>query len=129
LERLAVCAHVHLERGETEPAAALAAEILTLCRSGGVLGWNSILHMLAWTLCALGRGDELVQILLASDDPWTRAARAFASGDLERSADICGAMGAVSEEARDRLWLAEALVKQNRRADAEQHLQRALDFY
>ena len=39
------------------------------------------------------------------------AAAAFAAGDLRRAADICEGMGAVTEEARDRLWLAEDQVK------------------
>jgi hypothetical protein len=38
-------------------------------------------------------------------------------------------MGAATEEARVRLWLAEALVRQNRRAEADTQLQRALAFY
>ena len=38
-------------------------------------------------------------------------------------------MGAFTQEARDRLWLAEALIEQNRRGEAEIHLQRALAFY
>ena len=88
-----------------------------------------VLHMLAWLLTALGRGDDLTEILPASDDPWTRAARAFAAGDVEGAAEICAGMGAVADEARDRLWLAEALVQQGRRADADTQLQRALAFY
>ncbi|MDQ6821867.1 MAG: hypothetical protein M3076_16280 [Actinomycetota bacterium] len=57
------------------------------------------------------------------------AAEAFAAGDVRRAADICGEMGAVTEEARDRLWLAQALINQNRRAEADVELQRALAFY
>lgn len=38
-------------------------------------------------------------------------------------------MGAVTEEAHDRLWLAVALVEQNRRAEADIQLQKALAFY
>jgi hypothetical protein len=38
-------------------------------------------------------------------------------------------MGAATEEAHDRLWLAEVLVQQHRRAEAEVELQRALAFY
>ncbi len=63
------------------------------------------------------------------DSLWVRAAASFAAGDLRRAADICGVMGAVTEEARDRLWLAESLIKQNRRAEADIELQRALAFY
>jgi hypothetical protein len=61
--------------------------------------------------------------------PWVSAARSFAAGDLRAAADVCSAMGAVTEEARDRLWLAEALIDQNRRAEADVELQRALAFY
>lgn len=38
-------------------------------------------------------------------------------------------MGALGEEALDRLWLAESLVKQNRRAEAAVQLQGALAFF
>jgi hypothetical protein len=38
-------------------------------------------------------------------------------------------MGARTEEARDRLWLAEALIEQDRRAEADSELERALFFY
>jgi len=87
------------------------------------------LHVLAWVLAALRRGQELIEVLPSSDVPWVHAAAAFAAGDLRRAADICGGMGAVTEEARDRLWLAETLINQNRRAEADVELQRALAFY
>jgi hypothetical protein len=38
-------------------------------------------------------------------------------------------MGAVTDEAHDRLRLAEVLVQQSRRAEADTQLQRALAFY
>jgi hypothetical protein len=80
-------------------------------------------------MSALGRERELIEILPKADVPWLSAARSFAAGDLRAAADVCSAMGAVTEEARDRLWLVEALIDRNRRAEADVELHRALDFY
>jgi tetratricopeptide (TPR) repeat protein len=124
------CANVFRECGDSKRAASLADELLAELRAGGELGGtHQSLHVLAWTLSALGKGHELIGVLPKADVPWVQAAKAFASGNLGQAAEICAAMGAVTEEARDRLWLAEALVKQNRRADADTQLQRALAFY
>jgi DNA-binding SARP family transcriptional activator/class 3 adenylate cyclase/tetratricopeptide (TPR) repeat protein len=127
---LSVCAHIFCEGGHTERAALLADEFLTELRSG--TGTSPILwpfHILAWTLSALRRGGELIDVLPKSNVPWVRAALAFTGGDLRRASDVCGEMGAATEEARDRLWLAEALIEQSRRAEADVELQRALAFY
>jgi hypothetical protein len=122
--------HVFRESGDTARASRLADEFLTdlgvLTGAGYVL---ESVHTLAWTLSALGRGQELIDALPSSDAPSVQAAAAFAAGDLRRAADICAGMGAATEEARDRLWLAEALIEQNRRAEADVELQRALAFY
>jgi tetratricopeptide (TPR) repeat protein len=124
------CASVHCECGDRDSAAVLVDELLAELHAGTAFGWaNEILHVLAWTAYALGKADELIEVLPKWDVPWVHAAAAFASGDFGRSADICADMGSVTEEARDRLWLGEALVKQNRRADADVQLQRALAFY
>jgi class 3 adenylate cyclase/tetratricopeptide (TPR) repeat protein len=130
LGTLATSAHVLREIGETERAALLADECLAALRAGAESGYSlDSLHVLAWTLSLLGRGRELIDVLPTVDVPWVWAAEAFASGDLRRAADICGEMGAASEEARDRLWLAQELIEQNRRADADVELQRAVAFY
>jgi hypothetical protein len=127
---LAVSAHVFRESGSLERAAPLAGELLAELRTGTTSrAFTDILHTLAWTVVALGRGQELVDILPSDEVPWIQAAVAFAAGDLRQAADLCGAMGALTEEARDRLWLAEALIEQNRRAEADVELQRALAFY
>jgi len=127
---LAASAHVLREGGKAELSAGLAVELLEQLRATKVGGVDAdSLHVLAWTLSALGRGEELIDVLPNSDVPWVQAAAAFAAGDLRRAADVCATMGALTEEARDRLWLAEALIKQNRRAEADVELQRALSFY
>jgi class 3 adenylate cyclase/tetratricopeptide (TPR) repeat protein len=127
---LAVAAHIFRETRSLERASVLADEVLSALRTeGGIGGATDALHMLAWTVFALGRGPELIGVLSSDDVPWVHAAVAFASGDLRQAADICCEMGAVTEEARDRLWLAESLIEQNRRAEADVELQRALAFY
>jgi len=108
----------------------LADELLAELRAERGFGWvNDILHVFAWTLSALGREHELIEVLPNEDVPWVSAARLFAAGDLRAAADVCSSMGAVTQEARDRLWLAEALLEQNRRAEADVELQRSLAFY
>ncbi len=127
---VAVCAHILFESGETTRAAALADEFLAELQSGTEASTVlDSLHVIAWTLFGLGRGQDLIEVLPKSDIPWVQAAAAFAAGDLRRAAEICGGMGAATQEARDRLWLAEALIEQSRRAEANVELQRALRFY
>jgi class 3 adenylate cyclase/tetratricopeptide (TPR) repeat protein len=119
------------ELGDEEGAADLVAEVLAPLRADRAI--RSVvahsLHTLAWTLARLGREKELSDVLPDDDVPWVHAARAFAAGDLRQAAEVCRAMGARTEEARDRLWLAGSLIDLHRREEAEIELQRALDFY
>jgi tetratricopeptide (TPR) repeat protein len=122
-------ADVLCQTGSPERAAVLVDEFAdALTRLRGGFAFYAV-HQLSWTLSALGRGQELIDSLGNVPTPWAQAAVSFAAGDLSQAADICAGMGAVTDEARVRLWLAEALVDQNRRAEAEVHLQQALDFY
>jgi len=124
------CAYVFHECGDARRAVALADEFVGVLRaSGGRIPTPQALHIFAWTLSTLGRGHELVEVLARYDTPWVKAALSFAAGNAEAAADVCGEMGAVTEEARDRLSLAGHLVSQNRRAEADTQLQRALTFY
>ena len=126
---LPAVAHVLREAGDPGRAAVLACEVLDELRAGKNSSAIDALHVLAWTLRSLGRGQDLIEVLPASDSTWVQAATAFSSGDLGHAAEVCGAMGAYTEEARDRLWLAEILVKQKRRGEADVQLELALDFY
>jgi predicted ATPase/class 3 adenylate cyclase len=130
LGTLATSAHVLRECGDAARAGLLAGECLAALQAGTDAGFNlDCLHVLAWTLSPLGRGQELIDALPTIDTPWVRAAQAFAVRDLRRAADICHEMGAATEEARDRLWLAQELIEQSRRPEADVELQRALAFY
>ena len=127
---LVACAHIFSECGDLERAGLFADECLFGLRGGeGVGFWIACTHRLAWAFSALGRRDELLSALPEIDLPWVHAARSHALGDVRRAADICATMGAATEEARDRLLLAQVLVEQNRTDEADVELQRALAFY
>ena len=127
---LANGAYLYGEAGDPERAGTLADEFLAALQEGGGIGFSIVsLHTLAWTLARQGRGEALLRALPHRDVPWIHAARAFAEGDLRRAADICKSVHATTEEARDRLWLAEDLLRSGLRADAGIELQLALDFY
>ncbi len=126
---LATSAHVFLEMGNADAAAPLVDELLVELRARGLNGDADYLPTITWPVTVVGRGQELLGLLTGGESPWARAAMAFAGGDLRRAADICRDMGAVTEEARDRLWLAEILIKEDRRSEADIELRRALAFY
>jgi class 3 adenylate cyclase len=128
---LARAADVFSELGDRERAGALVEELLDQLRVNTVSRAFVLhsLHTLAWTLTELGRDADMADVLPQDDVPWVHAARAFVAGDLQHAADTCRAMGALTEEARDRLWLAKSLLHQHRHVEAETELQRALDFY
>ncbi len=129
-ETLARLTSLFYEAGMAERAAELTDELLARLRTGKDLGAGvESLHALAWTLSALGRGRELLELLPSRESLWVRAAAEFAAGNVGGAADICASMGAAVEEARDRLALAEQLVEQNRRAEADTQLRKALAFF
>jgi class 3 adenylate cyclase/tetratricopeptide (TPR) repeat protein len=122
---------VFSEHGDLERAELLADEFLAGLRSREYGVGDAIVraHTVTWTLARLARGQELIDALTHAETPWLRVAILFTSGNLEAAADLCSAIGAATQEARDRLWLAKALIEQNRRAEADIQLQRALVFY
>jgi class 3 adenylate cyclase/tetratricopeptide (TPR) repeat protein len=123
-----IAADLHWQLGNPETARALADEAME-CLKDGNASVMDYLHVLAWTAAALGRGQDLVSLMPRGEGDWARAARLFAEGDLRGAADVCAAMGALTEEARDRLRLAEQLGAEGRQSEAEIELQLALAFY
>ena len=127
---MAVCAYIFRDTGHQKRAAELADEFLAWLRPRtDFISAADAFHVFAWTISAFGRGSDFIQALPETDSPWVQAAALFAAGDPGRAADVCAGMGALTEEARDRLFHAETLTQQNRRAEAEVELQRALAFY
>ena len=125
------CAHVILESGAVDRAAAIVDEFVAdpEVLRGGLRSISDVSHMMAWTFVAIGRADQLIEALSGVESRWAKAALAYSSGDVRRAAAVCGEMGAVTDEAHDRRQLGEALMAQGRRAEADIELQRALSFY
>ncbi len=88
-------------------------------------------HQLPLLLTELGRGREYLATLGDEQPatPWLEAGRAAASGDLRRAAAVYEEIGARAAEAQARLLLAEALIAERRRAEADAELARALAYF
>ncbi len=89
------------------------------------------LRQLPLLLVELGRGPEYLAALGDEQPatPWLEAGRAAASGDLRRAAAVYEEIGARAAEAQARLLLAEALIAEGRRAEADAELARALAYF
>ena len=88
-------------------------------------------HQLPLLLAELGRGKEFLAAL--GDDapatPWLVAARAVASGDFVKAAEVYAEIGARAPEAQARLLRAEVLVRDGRRAEADAEVNLALMYF
>jgi class 3 adenylate cyclase len=130
LPAVARLAHISGELGDRAKAAARAEEYVAALKTGGATGYAVTgVHIVSWTLTALGRGRELAAALRPFHGPWARAAIAFCEGNPIGAAEIFAAMGAATEEAYTRLAASRDLVEQGRRPEADEQLQRALAFY
>ncbi len=128
---LAVCTYVFSVTDESEEATALADEYLETLRRGVAPQWGiTYLPTFAPAALRLGRAGELVEALADHLQlPWTEAARAYASSDFMRAAEIYAAIGSKPEEAEARLRAGEALVEQGSSAEADEQLRRAVAFW
>jgi tetratricopeptide (TPR) repeat protein len=127
LPALACRARLLLEAGRLEEAEKCVAELLA---SSENLPASWVID-LAVALRALDCGDDLTEwaARVTAGTPWLSAAVAFATGDFPRAADICAEIGSLPDEAVARLNAAEQLMAENRRAEGDAQLQRALAFY
>jgi class 3 adenylate cyclase/tetratricopeptide (TPR) repeat protein len=130
-QTLAAAAYVLSETGDVERAVPLADEFAAAIAAREDPGFSSVaVHVLSWTLAAVGRGAELADALdRLPEIPWARAGAAFGRGDPVTAADVCAEIGAVTQEAYARLCAARHLVERGRRAEADEQLHRALAFY
>lgn len=128
---LAQSAFVLVASGKRAPGAALAEEFVEELKAGvRFAGSVASLPHLAWAMCLLGRGEELLATLeVAPPSPWVDLARAFASGDFRGAADLSAQMERKPDEAYARLCAAESLAARGRRAEADEELHAALAFY
>ncbi len=129
LPTLARLAHIRLALGDHAGAADAAGTFLDAVKAGRPGFAASSLHELAWTLAALGRGQELADAISGRSDAWSRAATAYAQADPVSAADVMGGIGACAEEAYARLAAGRLLIAQGRYADADDQLGQALAFH
>jgi hypothetical protein len=128
---LAACAHVFSLASGSDRAVPLARELLdTLSRGVGMQFAVINLPSFASAVLRLDLAQELVDALADHfETPWTETVRAYARGDFAAAAEILHRTGSRPEEAEARLRAAEQLVAEGRRAQADEQLQQALEFY
>jgi ATP/maltotriose-dependent transcriptional regulator MalT len=87
--------------GDGDGALPLAREVEDALAARSGLGFaDSMLHIVAWVLTGLGRGEGIAAALgSVRPAPWVRAGIAFARNDAAGAADTLAGMGAVSSSA------------------------------
>ena len=115
-------------------ADAFASELLTSSGRSHGLGIGERLRVATGSrrrARASGEQSELPRTHRESrvKTPWRRAAAAYVSGDFLGLPRTRSAMGALPEEAQARLRAAETFVREGRRAEADEELQRSLAFW
>jgi DNA-binding SARP family transcriptional activator/class 3 adenylate cyclase/tetratricopeptide (TPR) repeat protein len=125
-EGLALRARVLAEATQTEKAAVVTDELLSLLGTPGILAsfWTADL---ADALVELGLETELPAG--ADTASWLDAARSLVSGAYVEAADRYAAIGARPEEARARLRASSALAVGGDRTEADRQLGQALEFH
>ena len=128
---LAACAHVFSLASGRGRAAPLARELLEALSRGVGMQFAVInLPTFASAVLRLDLAQELVDALADHlQTPWTDTVRAYAQGDFGAVAEILHRTGSRPEEAEARLRAAEQLVAEGRRAEADEQLRQALEFY
>jgi tetratricopeptide (TPR) repeat protein len=77
----------------------------------------------------LGRAEEALSGIDEARSIWHRASAAILRGEFAVAVELYAEVGAVPEEARARLWLAEQLVADGHRFEADEQLEHALAFW
>jgi class 3 adenylate cyclase len=128
---LAAGAHVFSIASGRERALAVARELLESLRRGIDMQFAVInLPLFASAAVRLGLGEELADALGGHPATrWTEAVRAYVSGDFVGAAEILHRIGSKPDAAEARLRAAERLVAEGHRAEADEQLQQALEFY
>jgi class 3 adenylate cyclase/tetratricopeptide (TPR) repeat protein len=117
-----------VEAGQHEDAGIIADELLGLLGSGDTTAGANARVSLAHALLALGRGDELRDVL-GPESRWFDAARAMVDQDFSLAADLFDEIGSVPDEARARMAAGERLLATGQTAEAAEQLDRAAAFF
>jgi class 3 adenylate cyclase/tetratricopeptide (TPR) repeat protein len=112
-----------------EAVAAADALMEVLTSSPGALN-GMVVTSAAALFAGLGRTDQWLSLLASAPrTPWTEAGELCALGEFERAADVFAEIGARYDEAIARLRAAERLVSEERPAEADRELRKALAFF
>jgi class 3 adenylate cyclase len=124
-------AHLFSIVGPRDRAVALARELIESLAGGNDLQFAVVnLPMFASAAVRLGLGEELGAALIGYPPTgWTEAVRAYLARDFTVAARILGGIGARPDVAEARLRAAERLLPEDHRAEAQDELGRALEFY
>jgi DNA-binding SARP family transcriptional activator len=118
----AYCVRLNVELGRLEEAEALAAEAIA-----------ELPNRVDFALVAaeIGRLDQVRESLsaLRHESLWDAVVRAIADGQLAHAADLATSGGSLALAADIRLRAAQKLIAEGRRAEGDEQLQKALDFY
>jgi tetratricopeptide (TPR) repeat protein len=128
---LAACAHVLEIASERVRAVALAREFLDQL-SRGIPPMFSAINLPTFAAAArrLDLQQELIDTLAQHPaTSWTEAVTAYAQSDFTGAVEILRRIGEKPAEAESRLCAAEQLAAAGRRADADEQVRCALDFY
>lgn len=82
-----------------------------------------------WVADRVGLEQPLREFLRDEPTRWGRRILSVLEGDFETEGDDLEREGRLTTAALARLWAAERLVLEGRRAEADVHLQKALAFY
>jgi class 3 adenylate cyclase/predicted ATPase len=119
-------ARLLVEAGRVDEARELVGELLN--RDTTMTRWALV--EIALVAEELGCVDEVAEIVEdGAQTSWTVAAGALLRGDLVGAADGLDEIGDAEVEALTRLRAAERLIAEGRRAEADEQLQRSLEFW
>jgi tetratricopeptide (TPR) repeat protein len=128
---LAVHAFALADTGRGGEAAPSVDELLHHWRARPTAFASGWIANLAPAAVACGRAAELIEMGASVRVPtrWLEAATRYAAGQFAEAASLYAQIGSQPDEAYARLRAAEQLIQANRRAEADEELATALEFY
>jgi tetratricopeptide (TPR) repeat protein len=127
---LAERGRIQLLMGRVDDAVASIEEIMRSTDPEPTMDRSWWIVAAAIVLSAVGRSEEILGLGGEGlPSRWIHAARSWASGDLAEAADRFEEIGSAPDEAYARLKLAERLLDEGRRSEAEPELGRSLELF
>ena len=127
---LPLVAHVFVGVSDRDRGAALLDELVESLRGAAMQFAVINLPLAASAATRLGRCRELAEaVAIHVRSRWTEVVDAYAREDFAAAAEELRVIGSVPDEAEARLFAARSLLEAGRRAEADEQLALALEFY